>query len=217
MEHPDRWTFKNKDVANGFDDHVREQLPWYNMLTDAVDHIARHYIQQDGLVYDIGASTGNIGNAISKTIKERSAKLIAIEPSAEMAEIYNGPQKENLIIDNAENVEFENFDFAALFLVFMFMPPKTRRDLLERLKDKCNKGGAIIIVDKAEASSGYLATVMWRLTLQNKIISGASSDEIIKKEISLAGVQRPTYTNELGDDAFLWFKFGDWAGWIIEK
>lgn len=217
MKHPDRWTFKDKDVADGFDDHVKEQLPWYSMLTGAVDHIARHYIQEQGTVYDIGASTGNIGNALSKTIEERSAKLISIEPSKEMVEIYNGPQKENIIIDNAENVDFEPFDFAALFLVYMFMPPKNRQALIERLKEKCNKGGAIIIVDKAEASSGYLATVMWRLTLQNKILSGASADEIIKKEISLAGVQRPTYNDELGQDAFLWFKFGDWAGWIIEK
>jgi tRNA (cmo5U34)-methyltransferase len=217
MDHPDRWTFKNKKVADGFEDHVREQLPWYTMLTDSVEHIARHYIQKNGTVYDIGASTGNIGNALSKTIEERTAKIISIEPSEEMAKIYNGPQKENLIVDDAENVEFENFDFASLFLVYMFMPPKNRQELIKRLREKCNKGGAIIIVDRAEASSGYLATVMWRLTLQNKILSGASADDIIKKEISLAGVQRPIYNNELGDDAFLWFKFGDWAGWVIEK
>ena len=30
------WTFESKEVAKNFDKHVREQLPWYDMLTDAV-------------------------------------------------------------------------------------------------------------------------------------------------------------------------------------
>ena len=56
MDIPREWTFENTDVASGFDRHVREQLPWYDLVTGAVAHIARHYIPKDGLVYDIGAS-----------------------------------------------------------------------------------------------------------------------------------------------------------------
>ena len=56
------WSFDADGIADAFDDHVREQLPWYDLATDALIHIARHYIPEGGIVYDIGASTGNMGS-----------------------------------------------------------------------------------------------------------------------------------------------------------
>lgn len=44
MKIPREWTFENTSVASAFDKHVREQLPWYDMVTGALAHIARHYI-----------------------------------------------------------------------------------------------------------------------------------------------------------------------------
>ena len=62
------WTFQG--FAPEFDAHVREQLPWYGMATESVALIARHYIPRRGLVYDLGASTGNVGRALSSTLTE---------------------------------------------------------------------------------------------------------------------------------------------------
>ena len=61
MQIPDSWTFKTDEVAQGFDSHVREQLPWYDALTQLVAMIARHYLPVGATAYDIGASTGNMG------------------------------------------------------------------------------------------------------------------------------------------------------------
>ncbi len=91
MEIPREWTFKNAQIAKAFDKHVREQLPWYDLVTGALAHIARHYIPQGGLVYDIGASTGNIGRALAPTLKERKARLVGIESSNEMCGQYPSP------------------------------------------------------------------------------------------------------------------------------
>src|SRR5690606_24935311 len=88
---PGEWTFEDGRVASAFDRHVREQLPWYDLATGAVAHICRHYIPDGGLVYDIGASTGNIGRAIEKTLEQRRARLVAIEPSKAMRDMYVGP------------------------------------------------------------------------------------------------------------------------------
>ena len=54
MEIPRDWTFQNKEVADKFDYHVREQLPWYEIATGLVAHIVRHYLPENGLMYDIG-------------------------------------------------------------------------------------------------------------------------------------------------------------------
>ena len=85
MQIPSDWTFKNLEVANGFDAHVRATLPWYDLATGAVAHVARHYLPQNGLIYDIGASTGNIGRALSDVIESRQARLVAIDDSESMA------------------------------------------------------------------------------------------------------------------------------------
>lgn len=83
------WTFRG--FAPEFDAHVREQLPWYGMATESVALIARHYIPRRGLVYDLGASTGNVGRALSSTLTERNARFVVIDEVPDMVKAYNGP------------------------------------------------------------------------------------------------------------------------------
>ena len=46
---PENWTFESKEVADHFDEHVREQLPWYDLATQGGSsrgpalHAARRY------------------------------------------------------------------------------------------------------------------------------------------------------------------------------
>ena len=219
---PQEWTFRDKGIAAGFDQHVREQLPWYELATGAVAHVARHYIGERGVVYDLGAATGNIGRAIAGTLEARRAKLIPVEASPQMAKAYSGPQEENLLIARVEDIErFEAFDVAIAFLTFMFIPPRERIEVLSRLRTDAARGSAIIIFDKIEAGEGYPATVLWRLTLAGKVATGVPGDEIVAKELSLMGVQRPFHFRDLvtvfePEQVHLFFRFGEFAGWLIE-
>ena len=215
MDIPSNWTFETPGVAAGFDRHVREQLPWYDLATDAITHIARHYIPDGGLVYDLGAATGNIGRAIAPVLKDRGARLIGIEPSAEMVKRYEAPGE--IVCAKAEDVDYQGFDLAVVFLTLMFIEPRKRILLMDRLRHACRPGGAIVVFDKLEPAGGYLSTVFYRLTLAGKRAAGVAADEIIEKELSLSGVQRPILESQLGGPAYLWFKFGDFAGWVIER
>lgn len=214
MDIPRNWTFENTEIATGFDRHVREQLPWYDLATGSITHIARHYIPKGGLVYDIGAATGNIGNALQPILEDRHAHLIGIESSPEMAALYTGPGE--LVIGDALTADYQPFDFAVLFLVLMFLPIEQRPRLLSTLRQYLKPGGAILIFDKCEAASGYLATVLWRLTLAGKVSAQVSPQEIIAKELSLAGIQRPLRQSEVSCGATPYFQFGEFRGWIIE-
>ena len=195
MDIPREWTFENTKVASGFDRHVREQLPWYDL--------------------DIGASTGNIGQAIEETITERKAKLVGIEASAEMCASYKAPGE--LVQIDALDYRFQPYDLAICYLVLMFLPVGKRQEFIDYLKSLIKPGGALLIVDKCEAATGYEATVFWRLTLAGKIAAGVDAESVIAKELSLSGVQRPLDPAMLGDDAVQWFRFGDFAGWIVTK
>lgn len=217
MNIPAEWTFKSKEIAEGFDAHVREQLPWYDLATEAVAHVVRHYLPEGGLVYDIGASTGNIGRSLTKVLEARNARLVAVEESAEMTKAYVGPG--NVILARAQDMNWEPFDVGVLFLSLMFVPVADRQILLWKLCHRLRLGGALVVVDKLETPAGYIGTVMRRLTMSWKVSSGADPAAIVAKELSLGGVQRPIELRSLlpkGFEARPFFLFGEFAGWLVE-
>lgn len=221
MRVPSEWTFRDIDVAAKFDRHVREQLPWYDLVSGATAHFARHYIPEFGVVYDIGASTGNFGKLIEPALVARRAKLIPIEAAEEMAKMYVGPQRENLKIADATAFPFEEFDLAVCFLTIMFFPPAVRRKWIGELLGMCRVGGAVIIVDKLENPGGYFGTALHRLTIAGKKSTGTPAEEIIAKELSLPGAQRPLPNGfmefAVPGGARQFFRFGEFAGWVIES
>jgi tRNA (cmo5U34)-methyltransferase len=198
------WTFDDLD----FDTHVREQLPWYDLATECVSFLAKQYIPtSNGLVYDIGASTGNMSKAIQQTLVARNALCISIEPNQSMIQKFNGYGE--VVEKNAQDFVYDNYDVAILFLTVMFIPVSERDLLFKKLKRKLKKGGAIIVVDKVNDASGYFSTCLKRLTLHFK--NKVKKKDIINKELSLSGVQRPSKRN-----GKLFFKVGEFEGWIIE-
>jgi len=218
MPIPRNWTFERAEIAAGFDRHVREQLPWYDLLTGAVAHVVRHYLPDGGLIYDVGASTGNIGRAIEDIIRVRKAKLIAIEKSADMAQCYQGPG--TCVTGDALEFDFANYDVAVCFLVLMFLPATRRKAWLQDLANKLNPGGALIIADKTADQNGYMATVLHRLTLAGKVAGGIDADEIMQKELSLSGVQRPIKSSMIQNIVpcpVEMFRFGEFACWVCER
>lgn len=218
MEIPRDWTFDNSNIAEGFDRHVREQLPWYDLLTAAIAHIVRHYLPVNGLVYDIGSSTGNIGRAIENTVLDRNARLIAIEKSESMCSVYTGPGE--CINCDALDFEFEDYDVCICFLVIMFMPTFRRKIWLRNLASRIKPGGALIVADKTADHMGYLSTVMHRLTIAGKASAGIDAREIVSKELSLSGIQRPITSSMMDYIAprpAEVFRFGEFACWVCER
>lgn len=211
------WSFKTPAIAAAFDSHVREQLPWYEIATGAVAHIARSYIPEGGTVIDVGASTGNIGRAIAKTLEARKAHLIGIDASPDMLKVYDAPGQ--IIAQDAREFDFRRHgapDLIVCFLALMFVPVKDREPLISRMQSALAIGGALIVVDKIMPSSGYVGTVNYRLTLSAKYEAGASPEEIIAKELSIAGLQRPMSPSEL-EEFVEFFRFGDFAGFVWER
>lgn len=249
---PHDWTFRDAKVAAAFDRHVREQLPWYDLATGALAHLVRHYLPEGGVLYDIGASTGNVGRAVAEILKDRDAGMIASEPSEEMREQYRGPDGVRhldqadlrslgslrgpwyvLTGDRAEDITFYPApDVVTMFLSLSFVPVAARRRLLQRTWESLRRGGALLVLDKADPPAGYFGQALRRLTLAGKVATGTPPEAIVAKELSLSGVQRPVEFIHLpglflpenphpwaGSDAFAgqFFQFGEFVGWVIER
>lgn len=210
------WTFKNANVAKNFDYHVREQLPWYSLATGIVAHIGRHYLPENGTMYDIGASTGNVTKILRKEIEGRNIDALSLDNSADMVKLWDGVG--SVVCADARTHAYSEYDFAVCFLVLMFLSPVEQRKLVDKLVSKLREGGALLIFDKTESPEGYIGTVLHRLTMAGKIAQGAPADEVIQKELSLAGIQRPIVPTKLltRHHATEVFRFGEFAAWVIQ-
>ena len=214
------WTFETPEIASTFDSHVREQLPWYDMTTDAVCYIVRNYLTEGGLVVDVGSSTGNMLNKLMPLLNERLAQAVAIEKSRNMCEVLQQRLKHH---NNVAVVQGDIIDCdipeAQVFIVFltmMFISIEHRKALINSMRANCKRGGVIVVVDKVCDHQGYFSTVLKRLTMHFKLQQGAKPEDVLTKEMSLAGVQIPIDPAILGADAKQFFRMGEFAGWVIE-
>ena len=214
------WTFETKEIAETFDSHVREQLPWYDMVTDAVVYIARNYLPEFGVVVDIGASTGNMVDKLMPLTFERMADVVAIEKSISMCDVLKNKYKKSdcVVVENSDVTrgDLPKANVYILFLTMMFIPIDKRKALMDSMRANCKQGGVIVVVDKICDHGGYFATVLKRLTMQFKLQQGAKPEDVLNKEMSLAGVQIPIDPAILGADAKQFFRMGEFAGWVIE-
>jgi tRNA (cmo5U34)-methyltransferase len=220
------WTFDTPEIANTFDAHVREQLPWYDMVTDAVVYIASNYMTKGCVITEVGSSTGNMTKALLPIFNERDGNHYqAIEVSKEMCEVFNKNIQHPLVtcheadildITDGDMDELDRSNVTILFLTLMFIPVNEREDLMRMLIGNSHKGGCIIVVDKVLDHGGYFATVLKRLTMHFKLQQGAKPEDVLNKEMSLAGVQIPIDPAILGADAKQFFRMGEFAGWVIE-
>jgi tRNA (cmo5U34)-methyltransferase len=214
------WTFDTPEIASTFDSHVREQLPWYDMVTDAVCYITRNYLPEYGVVVDVGASTGNMIDKLMPLTSERFADVVAIEKSYAMCEVLKKKYKKSdcVVVENYDvtKADLPKADVYIVFLTMMFLPIQKRKTVIDAMRANCKQGGVIVVVDKICDHGGYFATVLKRLTMQFKLQQGAKPEDVLNKEMSLAGVQIPINPTILGEDAKQFFRMGEFAGWVIE-
>ena len=217
LDIPNDWTFESEEVAANFDAHVREQLPWYVGLSGMLSIVAKHYLPEGARAYDVGASTGNFGALLADTIKARRVEWIGIDSSEAMRSRYRAPGQ--LVVADALAYPFLPFNLMVCFLSLMFFPVEERRSWLERMySTMLNVGGAIIVVDREQPGEGILSTALARAVMKLKLSAGATADDVLKKEMSLCGIQRP-----LGKGFFdrlparEVFRFGNFVAWVIEK
>ena len=204
-------------MAENFDEHVRQQLPFYDLVSEAIVNISRHYLPNFGIVYDIGAGTGNIARRMERLLSDRNANLIPVDSSEEMRRLYKGPGEENFLCQKAELLTINPCHVIICNLTLMFLPVAFRQRFVEHALKQLRPGGVMIVVDKIAPSGGYEGIVLHRTVTAAKLSAGMSPQDIVDKDLSLAGVQRPIDPKILGPDAIQWFQYGDFTGYIIPK
>ncbi|MEQ9618023.1 MAG: methyltransferase domain-containing protein [Deltaproteobacteria bacterium] len=192
-----RWSFSGKTAQN-FSDHVRKSVPLYEIGHDLVCKLSDFFVRDDSVCYELGVSVGDLIAKLARHNHKNKAKWVGVDCEKNMIREAgkNTSGLENVMLDCADiNLyEFEKSDFIVSYYTIQFVPPKLRQDLLNKIYESLNWGGAFVWFEKIRGSDARFQDIMTTLYNDYKLENNFSTEEIISKTRSLKGVLEPFST-----------------------
>lgn len=189
------WTF-NEEVSLEFDHHVRQSVPFYDLIQSSLVALSDYFVTPSGLIYDLGCSTGETIALIEKRHPTKNLRFIGIDNSESMLQQALMKNKYNhRAIFKAQSLENYSFEeksrFILSILTLQFIPIGKRKQIIQNIFESLHEGGAFVIVEKTLASSPLFQDIFTHLQYDMKIQSGLTPKEILLKEESLRGTMAP--------------------------
>jgi len=96
--------------------------------------------------------------------------------------------------DDMTTMTLEKSDLIVSYYTIQFIHPKLRQELINKIYDSLNWGGAFILYEKVRANDARFQDIISNLYMEYKLDQGYSEEEIIGKAKSLKGVLEPFST-----------------------
>ena len=191
------WTFGGS-VPKSFDSHVSKSVPLYQEGHQLIVKISDYFLQENSLVYELGTSTGELLKKIADYNKKASVRFIGVDREAGMLEEARKKCAEDkrISFELSEITEFplEKCDLILSYYTVQFVHPKFRQEIVNRIYESLNWGGAFLLFEKVRAPDARFQDLMIGLYTDYKLDQVYSSEEIVSKSRSLKGVLEPFST-----------------------
>jgi len=202
IKYPISWTFKDKQIAEHFDTHVRQSVPLYDEIQRMVSELSWYFVRDNDSVLDLGVSTGTTIKTIHRNLPRHEVTYIGIDESQEMLDIA----KSNLSFipnklfkyDLNEGLpnEIHNVSLAISLFTLQFIRVEKRIDLLRHIHRALRKKGCLIIVEKIVGNDANTNEMFADLYHDMKRRKGLSAEDNVRKATSLRGVMQPISLSE---------------------
>lgn len=190
----------DESVASVFDDMIDRSVPFYKEQVSLIAHFASLSLVDNGVVYDLGSSTGNVLFELHKLISP-TIQLVGLDSSAAMIQRARLKAKAY----GASNIEFLHQDFLEYdFLLsdaiiaswtMQFVRPLMREKMIGKIYQSLKDNGIFLMSEKMVSSDKILDRSMIERYHQYKAHQGYSQMEINQKREALENVLVP-YTQE---------------------
>ena len=191
------WTF-GEAVADSFAEHVRQSIPMYEAGHEIICQLSDYFVQDDSICYEIGVSVGEL---IAKLARHNEAKQalwvgLDVEPSMiqRARETVKGSKNVSLEVADVTQYDFQKADLIVSYYCIQFIRPKHRQQLIDRIYESLNWGGAFIWFEKVRGADARFQDILTTLYNDFKLEQGLNPDEIVAKTRSLKGVMEPFST-----------------------
>jgi tRNA (cmo5U34)-methyltransferase len=192
------WNFKG-DVAKTFSSHVSRSVPLYLEGHKLVCALSDFFVKEDSICYELGTSVGELiiklANHHNNKKKVQWIGIDSVEEMINMA-IKNSEGIPNLsyCVDDINIYPFEKCDLIVCYYIIQFVHPKLRQELLTKLYNSLNWGGALILFEKVRGPDARFQDILTTLYSDYKLEQGFNTEEIVAKTRSLKGVLEPFST-----------------------
>jgi tRNA (cmo5U34)-methyltransferase len=222
----------DETVAAVFPDMIRRSVPGYELVVPMTGLLAARIVRDTGLarVYDLGCSLGATTVAILKSlealdVQSGDLRIIAVDNAAAMLE-----QARTAVVDprvtfveaDIEALTFEPAAAMTMNWVLQFLPSRTRKEVLARIRAALADGGALLLSEKVRSDDPALEAFNFDAHLDFKRANGYSELEISQKRTALEQVMITdtieTHIERLHAAGFsrvqLWYQCLNWASFI---
>jgi tRNA (cmo5U34)-methyltransferase len=190
------WKFNGMMVEN-FEKHVEKSVPLYQEGHALVEKLSDYFVKNDSICYELGSSTGKLSYKLAKHHEFRDAKFIGVEIEEDMVakanQLYQNPNL-SFICEDMTMLNLEKADLIVSYYTIQFIHPKLRQQLINKIYESLNWGGAFIMYEKVRANDARFQDIISNLYMEYKLEQGYEAEEIIAKAKSLKGVLEPFST-----------------------
>ena len=191
------WSFAG-EVADTFGEHVRQSVPMYDNGHDLVCKLSDYFVRDDSVCYEIGVSVGELLAKLVKHNQSKNAIWIGIDIEESMVvkaqEQVAGLRNVSLEAADVNGYDFQKSDLIVSYYCIQFMPPKIRQELISKIYEALNWGGAFIWFEKVRGPDARFQDILTTLYNDFKLEQGLDPNEIVAKTRSLKGVLEPFST-----------------------
>lgn len=196
------FTFAHR--SEGFDSHIDMSIRGYSALLDDVVSLSRYFVEGSTNVVDIGCSTGKLTQRIHDHNKLVSdVQYVGVEIaegfSADLEDRKKSlPNASFLHPMDIRDYSFENCSLVTSLFTLQFMPYSCRKEILQRIYDGLNTGGAFIFGEKVDTTHSRIENMMRTVYYEFKNKS-FDYEDIMKKELTLQNMLKPNSWKEIED------------------
>jgi len=192
----DKKEFSFSTIEN-FDDHIDTSIPGYSHMNDIIINSSKYFIEENTKVIDIGCSTGKLIKEIenqNKTFKD--VQYIGIEKEKNFTKDFRDTDNINLLdIDIIDYDNFESISFITSIFTLQFISIKERENILKKIYNGLNKGGAFIMSEKIYSDYPKFQDMFTFMYYDYKQKT-YTPDDILSKERDLRKIMKPLTYNE---------------------
>jgi len=190
------WKFSGEMVEH-FEEHVSKSVPLYEEGHELITKLSDYFVKDDSVCYELGSSAGTLTHKLAKRHEFRNAQFIGLEIEEDMVnkanELY-ASDNISFICDDMTTMQMEKADLIISYYTIQFIHPKLRQELINKIYDSLNWGGAFILYEKVRANDARFQDIISNLYMEYKLDQGYSAEEVIGKAKSLKGVLEPFST-----------------------
>lgn len=194
------WSFGSGTVEH-FDAHVSKSVPLYAEGHELVCALSDFFIKSESTAYDIGCSTGTLTRKLAQhNVSKYGARFVGIDIESSMIEMAQRQQSmvnlDNVVFiaDDVLLIDLEPADLIVCYYTVQFIRPSRRQELISRLYQALNWGGALLMFEKVRGPDARFQDMLTALYNDYKLEQGYDANEIITKARSLKGVLEPFST-----------------------